>query len=70
MPFDVLKTREFRYDGGGAISIDGKPFQRGTVTRGVHIVRVDRAAPSRIIMSTPPPIPPPVPPTELYINFD
>jgi hypothetical protein len=70
LPLEVLKSREFRYDGAGAISVDGKPFRRGMLTRGVHVLRIDRAAPSRIIMSTPPPVPAPAPPAGLYVNFD
>jgi len=70
VPFEVLKMRDFRYEGGGAISVDGKPFREGMLTEGTHVVRVDRAAPSRIIMSTRSPAPPPAPPAELYVNFD
>ena len=71
IPFEVLKTRTFRYDGGGAITIDGMPFQRGTLRAGMHTITVARgSADARLITDTPPPVPPRLPPAALYVNFD
>jgi len=71
MTFEVLKAKPFRYDGRGAILVDGRPFRRGWLERGPHVVtRVERAGRDRLIMDTPPPIPwPPRPPVELYDVF-
>lgn len=73
VPFEVLKTRRFRYDGDGAITVDGAPFTRGALQAGVHTVVVYRASqsPARLIVDTPAPVPPrerPLP--DLYVNFD
>jgi hypothetical protein len=70
LAFEVLKPRAFRYEGSGAISIDGTPFTSGALARGVHAIRADRAAPGRLIIDTPGPPPAPLSPQELYVNFD
>jgi hypothetical protein len=68
---EVLKARAFRYDGGGAITVDGTPFRRGTLAAGSHTIGIiESAAPARLIVDTPTPAPPPTPPVELYVNFD
>jgi hypothetical protein len=69
--FEALATKPFRYDGAGAIAVDGTPFVRGTLTRGMHRIDVVRAAsPSRLVIDAPPPklIGPPSP--ELFRNYD
>jgi hypothetical protein len=54
--FEALADRVFRYEGNGAIEVDGAPFTRGLLTRGEHDIRVLRAAaPSRLVLDTPPP---------------
>jgi hypothetical protein len=69
--FEVLAPRVFRYDGSGAIIVDGVPFARGPLAAGNHRIDILRAAaPSRLIIDTPPPIPPPAPPRELFPSFD
>jgi hypothetical protein len=69
--FEVLAPRAFRYDGAGAIAVDGTPFVRGTLLAGNHHIDVIRpSAPSRLIMDTPPPFPPPTAPRPLYPAFD
>ncbi len=71
LDFDVLDGRVFRYDGDGAILVDGEPFREGVLERGTHrITRVVRRGPDRLIMATPEPIPwPPRPPIALYDFF-
>ncbi len=70
--FEVLSEREFRYDGEGAIAVDGQPFTRGVLSRGNHIVTTDqRISHGRLIMATPPPHPPkPGKKRKLYPSFD
>ncbi len=71
MRFDVLKEKAFRWDGDGAISVDGAPFVRGVLGKGVHVVRVEEAVShGRLIMDTPEPYPALEPPRVLYKNFD
>lgn len=71
MTFEVLKSKPFRYDGGGAILVDGQPFRRGFLERGPHrVTRVEGRGRDRLIMDTPPPVPwPPRPPVELFDVF-
>ena len=70
LSFEVLAPREYVHKGSGAISIDGRPFERGVLTRGMHAIHVERAGPSRIILAAPPPLHRPIGPGELYVNFD
>jgi hypothetical protein len=68
--FEVLAPRVFRYEGAGAIEVDGVPFTRGVLARGVHRVHVTRAsAPSQLILDTPPPALT-GPPLSLFPGFD
>ncbi|HXI13144.1 MAG TPA: glycosyltransferase family 39 protein [Thermoanaerobaculia bacterium] len=71
--FESLKSRAYRYDGDGAITVDGASFLRGTLGTGIHTIRIEResATPSRLIMDTPAPVPArALPLTDLYVNFD
>jgi hypothetical protein len=70
---EVLKPRVYRYDGDGAITVDGAPFTRGALSAGAHTVIVQRAsqASARLIVETPLPVPPrEAPYADLYVNFD
>lgn len=71
LELEVLKTKELRYDGAGAVLVDGRPFRRGVLERGPHrVTRVARRGPDRLILATPPPVPwPPRPPQPLYDFF-
>lgn len=68
---EVLKDKEFRFDGDGAILVDGREFRQGFLPRGRHrITRTAGHGPARLIMATPPPIPwPPRPPQQLFESF-
>ncbi|MCG8458041.1 MAG: hypothetical protein MI919_17325, partial [Holophagales bacterium] len=41
IPFRVLKTKPFRYEGPGTLEIGGEPFRRGVLARGTHLLRLD-----------------------------
>jgi len=69
--FEALDAKPFRYEGNGAITVDGAPFTRGVLARGMHRIDVVRASsPSRLVIDAPPPalLGPPSP--ELFRNFD
>jgi hypothetical protein len=70
--FDVLRTKPFRYDGpAGALLVDGQPFARGELERGVHLLRLAHpVGDARLILDVPEPRPPRVPPSPLYVHFD
>jgi hypothetical protein len=72
VPFEVLRRKPFRYDGpANALLVDGQPFTRGDLDRGVHILRLAQAVgDARLILDTPEPRPPRVPPAALYVHFD
>ena len=72
VPFEVLRTKPFRYDGPpNALLVDGQPFARGDLDRGVHILRLTHAVgDARLILDTPEPRAPRVPPAALYMHFD
>jgi hypothetical protein len=68
---EVLKERVFRFEGRGALRVDGRAFSEGLLARGSHSLRVDRLeGPGRLILATPPPIPPARPPVDLFVHFD
>lgn len=71
LEFEVLKSKPFRYDGDGAILVDGEPFRQGLLGKGVHrITRVERRGPDRLIAATSPPVPwPPRPVVQLFDFF-
>lgn len=57
-PFETLAGATYRYDGAGAITVDGIPFSRGTLAAGIHRIAVIRSSlSSRLIVDTPPPVP-------------
>jgi hypothetical protein len=69
--FEVLKEKPFRYEGDGAISIDGLPFTRGVLAKGTHEIMVDRrVGAGRLIMDTPEPHPKSVGRRPYYPAFD
>jgi hypothetical protein len=72
VPFEVLRTKRFRYDGpASALLVDGQPFSSGELSRGVHVLRLQRsAAGARLILEVPEPRPPRHPPAPLYVAFD
>jgi hypothetical protein len=73
MSLDVLQRRVFRYDGDGAIRVDGMPFRRGLLEAGLHEVAIERssASASRLIVATPEPVRPQLPATAaMYPAFD
>lgn len=69
--FEVLKSKDFRYDGAGAVLVDGEPFREGFLEKGRHrITRVELNGLDRLIMATPPPVRwPPRPPGRLFAFF-
>jgi hypothetical protein len=67
--FEALAPARFRYEGGGAIVVDGAPFVEGALTRGIHRISVVRAARgSHLMVSAPPPLVPG--PGTLFEPFD
>jgi len=69
--FEVLAPARFRYEGRGAIAVDGTPFTRGLLTRGVHHISTIRpATPSRIVIDAPPPALTGPPSLSLFPTFD
>ncbi|HUP22874.1 MAG TPA: hypothetical protein VNB06_08025 [Thermoanaerobaculia bacterium] len=72
VPFEVLRTKRFRYDGPPlALLVDGQPFERGELARGIHVLRLTRpAVDARLILDTPQPRPPRIAPARLYVHFD
>lgn len=68
----VLQRREFRYDGRGAIRVDGAPFARGILEAGDHdVVVVASSDSARLIIATPEPVPQRLAPAaDLYATFD
>jgi hypothetical protein len=67
---ETLADDRFRYEGGGAITVDGAPFVRGALARGVHAIRVVRAAAgAKLIIDSPPPALA-GPPGEIFPPFD
>ncbi len=55
--FEVLKTKPFRYEGSGEMTINGQPFTHGILGKGRHIVQVRDQGTGRLIMDTPSPKP-------------
>lgn len=71
IPFEVLATKPFRYEGPGILWVDGEPFERGVLEKGSYRLRLDSSpARARLVMETPPADRPPLEPGILYINFD
>lgn len=70
--FEALKRKEFVFTGPGRLWVDGQPFSRGTLERGVHRLRIDETARAgKLILATPDPQPQVRrPPGELFVNFD
>jgi hypothetical protein len=69
--FEALKEKAFRFEGAGAISIDGIPFTRGVLARGPHVIAVTADIPAgRLILDVPPAATLPSPPGKLYLIFD
>ena len=57
--FEVLKTKPFRYEGPGELTVNGKPFTHGILGKGHHVITVkNNEGKGRLIMETPPPKPP------------
>jgi hypothetical protein len=70
--FEALAEATYRYDGSGAITVDGTPFTRGRLTMGLHRIAVIRASlSSRLIVDTPQPVPAQTEPrAPLFGQFD
>ncbi len=57
--FEVLKTKPFVYEGPGEMTVNGRPFTRGVLGKGHHVITVkDNQGQGRLIMDTPAPKPP------------
>lgn len=72
VPFEVLRTKRFRYDGPvSALLVDGQPFTSGELARGVHVLRLRRPLTgARLILDVPGPRPQRLPPATLFLHFD
>jgi hypothetical protein len=68
--FEALSDERFRYEGDGVLRVDGKPFAKGTLAKGEHVL--EAAGPitdGRLILDVPAPASL-SPPTRLYVPFD
>lgn len=55
--FEVLAPRPFRFEGTGTLLVDGAPFKRGVLARGVHKLRAETAiSQGLLIRDLPPPL--------------
>lgn len=69
--FEALKSKPFRFEGAGAIRVDGAPFLEGPITKGRHRIRVEAlAGPGRLILASAPPDAAAAAPVDLYVPFD
>jgi hypothetical protein len=68
--FRVLKTKSFQFEGQGELLVDGVPFRKGVLERGVkELGSGAQAIKGRLVLGVPAP-PRPESPKPLYVNFD
>ncbi|HVS64993.1 MAG TPA: hypothetical protein VMT85_15985 [Thermoanaerobaculia bacterium] len=72
LPWEALAERPFRWEGPpGALSVDGRLFERGTLDRGIHVLRLrESLEEGRLVLETPPLLGQPRPSAPLYVQFD
>jgi hypothetical protein len=72
LPWEALAERGFRWEGpAGGLWVDGQPFERGTLARGLHTLRLrEGVTTGRLVLETPPLRDEWRPSQPLYIQFD
>lgn len=69
--FEALKSKRFRFEGSGALRVDGSLFSEGPLSRGRHRIRVEAlTGPGRLILASAPLGVVPAEPVELFVRFD
>jgi hypothetical protein len=69
--FEALKSKRFRFEGAGAIRVDGSPFVEGPLAKGSHRVSVEAlSGPGRLILASAPAGVAVTEPVELFVPFD
>jgi hypothetical protein len=72
LQWEALAERPFRWEGEpGALTVDGRTFERGTLARGLHTLRLRAGTTEgRLVLDAPPLLAEPRPTAPLYPQFD